>query len=126
LAEQGAYKDYKNNISKDIHGECGSFEYWSLSKNKNLDFGRVSLATRDSVSEKTEPTYVVTADFIDHCYESAADAIDKYILGNTAFEAQLKPEYAKFNDYEHLSRLMEWYGRQAGRSNDHHENGEGE
>lgn len=109
LAEKGKFL----NISGDeIRGAATGFEYWSLAKS-NQKFGKVTRATRDIVTEKNAKNYIVTDEFVEFSEANAAQLINDYILGDMPFKARLHPEYAPYNDYEHLSRLMEWYGRTA-------------
>ncbi len=107
LAEKAKFKTIAGDI---INGEASAFEYWSLAKNKQ-EFGNVTKATRDALTEKSAKTYVLTDEFVAFSEDNATQLIREYILGDKAFEARLHPEYAPYNDYEHLSRLMEWYGR---------------
>lgn len=107
ILERSQFKDLAGDT---IEGKSGSFEYWSFAK-KDKDFGRIQYATKDKVNEKTSKTNILTDEFTAITENHATQLIDKYILGEAPFEAQLHPEYAIYNDYAHLSRLMEWYGR---------------
>lgn len=109
IAERGEFKDLSG---KKINGYGGSFEYWSFAK-KDKSFGKIQYATKDIVNENTVKTHILTDEFTEKTQSNAKELIGKYILGDAPFEAQLHPEYAPYNDYAHLSRLMEWYGRKS-------------
>ncbi len=111
LAEKEAFSGMDE---QKITGTCGAFEYWTFQKNsKDKSFGKIWPATLDELSEKKALTHIATEDMVALSHEHSAEAIRSYILGDAPFEAQRHPEYAPYNDYAHLSRLMEWYGRIA-------------
>lgn len=107
IAERGQFSDLWGEA---INGYGGSFEYWSLAK-KDKNFGYIQYATKDVVNEKNAKTWVLTDEFTERTEGHARELIHSYILGDAPFKAQLHPEYAPYNEYGHLSRLMEWYGR---------------
>ena len=83
-------------------GAPEAFEYWSLTKQKDGSFGKVSHADKDKSPEE------FLADAERH-FKSAADS---YLTGDAEFKAKLHPAYAPYGDYDQLMRLEEWYGRQ--------------
>ena len=99
LAERGAVKN--------VSGGAGRFEYWSLAKNKG-DFGHISQPT----SKKLGDSHIEASSFVAFIKTQAEEALAKWILGNAAFTAKLRPEYANYEDYNQLMRLQEWDGRQ--------------
>ena len=107
LAQEGKFDDISG---KKIKGLAQAFEYWSLAKS-NQKFGKITKATRDEVTDTNAEKYIITDEFVSFSTEIATQLIRDYILGDLPFKARLHPEYAPYNDYEHLSRLMEWYGR---------------
>jgi ATP-dependent helicase/nuclease subunit B len=85
---------------KDIRGDAGLHEYWSLAK-KN---GRIGY--RRSPDGDGGPDA-----FVDRAYAQFAEAAQKWLLGDEPFRAKLNPAYAPYEDYDQLMRLEEWYGR---------------
>lgn len=107
IAQDKKFNDIDGNI---INGYAGSFEYWSLAK-KGKNFGKIQYATKDVMAKKATTPPMLTDEFVGETYDHVKILITEYILGDAEFRAQLRPEYAPYNDYAHLSRLMEWYGR---------------
>jgi ATP-dependent helicase/nuclease subunit B len=103
MAERGAIEG--------AAGTAGQFEYWSLAKNPNNrhEFGHISRPT----SRKPGDDYVDAASFVAFIKVQAEEALSKWIVGQEAFTAKLRPEYANYEDYNQLMRLQEWDGRQA-------------
>ena len=93
IARDGGFKDLK--------GEAGAHEYWSLAR-KN---GR--LGYRQSPDGDDGPEA-----FVDRAYAHFADVAGKWLLGEEPFQAKLNPAYAPYEDYDQLMRLEEWYGRE--------------
>jgi ATP-dependent helicase/nuclease subunit B len=91
---------------KEIGGEVGGYEYWSLAK-KDGGFGYAAapFAKSPRAGEPDVSTFVSFAD------AKASEAIGKWILGDAPFTAKLKPDYAVYADYDQLMRLDEWIGR---------------
>ena len=98
-------------VIKDVAGDAGQFEYWSLAKNpKNRsEFGHISQPT----SKKATDDHIEASDFVSFIKGQAEAALSKWILGNEPFAAKLRPEFANYEDYNQLMRLQEWDGRQA-------------
>jgi ATP-dependent helicase/nuclease subunit B len=94
---------------KGVSGMASNFEYWSLAKNTNKDFGYIAVPTSTS-SRDNKPERV---DFVAFAVEQAEVAISKWILGTSPFTAKLHPESALYGDYDQLMRLQEWNGRQS-------------
>ncbi|MEY2926291.1 MAG: double-strand break repair protein AddB [Pseudomonadota bacterium] len=95
LAARGGFKD--------LVGTPEVFEYWKLNRDaKTREFGGVVKASigRDA-----------TETIIDHALRNLIGAINAWINGDQPFIARLHPEWAKYGDYDQLSRLEEWYGR---------------
>ena len=86
---------------KDIRGEAGAHEYWSLAK-KNGKFGYRQSPDSDDEAEA----------FVARAHAFFADAAGKWLLGEEPFQAKLNPAYAPYEDYDQLMRLEEWYGRE--------------
>ncbi|MFN3619592.1 double-strand break repair protein AddB [Sphingorhabdus sp.] len=94
---------------KGVSGPATSFEYWSLAKNKDKNFGYVAVPTSTRPADNKPDR----ANFVAFAVEQAEVAIGKWILGTAPFTAKLHPEFALYGDYDQLMRLQEWNGRQA-------------
>lgn len=101
MAEQLAFKG--------VSGAASQFEYWSLAKNKDKDFGFVAVPTSSSAKDSKPER----ADFVSFAVAQAEEAIGKWILGTAPFTAKLHPEFSLYGDYDQLMRLQEWNGRQS-------------
>jgi ATP-dependent helicase/nuclease subunit B len=99
----------EHGVIKGVGGPAASFEYWSLAKNKDREFGFVSVAT----STKAGDNKHAAEDFVAFAKGQAEEALTKWILGDEPFYAKLHPEYSNYGDYDQLMRLQEWNGRQA-------------
>lgn len=91
---------------KELTGEVGGYEYWSLAKSKNGDFGYCE----QPFSAKLKEGAPNAANFVSFADVKATEAIDQWILGDAPFKAKLKPDYAIYRDYDQLMRLDEWVG----------------
>jgi ATP-dependent helicase/nuclease subunit B len=87
---------------KDVRGEAGVHEYWSLAKDNQ---GRIGYRRSPDKDEGPEA-------FVERAYAQFAAAAADYLLGIKEFEAKLNPAYAPYEDYDQLMRLEEWYGRE--------------
>ena len=96
IAEKGGFAG--------ISGKASAFEYWSLSKDKNL-FGKRTTPVKAG-SDLTAENFVATA------AAQFADAAVLWLTGDEPFKAKLHPEHAPYAEYDHLMRLAEWYGRE--------------
>lgn len=94
---------------KGVSGAASNFEYWSLAKNKDKDFGYVAVPT----STRPGDNKPERADFVAFAIKHAEIAINEWILGTAPFTAKLHPEFALYGDYDQLMRLQEWNGRQS-------------
>ena len=90
-----------------IRGTAGAFEYWSLAR-KGDGFGAITSPV-DPVGKGGK---LFTDDFTTHAVGVFAEAAKRWLTGDEAFIAKLKPEYATFPDYDQLMRRDEWYGRE--------------
>jgi len=107
IAELGGFPD--------IAGEVVAFEYWSLAKKGGTDnFGHVRSPTQGRGDNVIAPDSMV-----DHAVARFNEAADLYILGAEPMTAKLHPEYARYDDYDQLMRLEEWYGRAPAEAADH-------
>jgi ATP-dependent helicase/nuclease subunit B len=82
-------------------GSPQGFEYWSLTKQPNGSFGKVSHADKDMGADE----------FLGHAEAHFRSAAETYLTGGGKFTAKLHPAYAPYGDYDQLMRLEEWYGR---------------
>ena len=94
---------------KGVSGAATNFEYWSLAKNKDKDFGYIAVPTSTRPADNKPDR----ADFVAFAVEQAEIAIGKWIMGTAPFTAKLHPEFALYGDYDQLMRLQEWNGRQS-------------
>jgi len=92
-----------------VTGNALRFEYWSLAKNKDREFGYVSVAN----STKASDNKPAAEDFVAFIRGQAEEALGKWILGAEPFTAKLHPEYADYADYDQLMQRQEWDGRQS-------------
>jgi ATP-dependent helicase/nuclease subunit B len=101
MAERGAIRG--------VEGNAMRFEYWSLAKNKDRDFGYISVANSTKPSDKK----YAADEFVAFIKGQAEEALAKWILGAEPFTAKLHPDYSDYADYDQLMRRQEWDGRQA-------------
>lgn len=96
IAEAGGFRN--------VAGRAEGFEYWSLSRDKSRAFGTVSspVSAKNPVCAPEEFVALVTAQF--------ARVAGRWLTGEGPYVAKLRPDYAR-SDYDHLSRLEEWDGR---------------
>ena len=94
---------------KGVSGAATNFEYWSLAKNKDKEFGYIAVPTSTKPSDNKPDR----AEFVAFAVAQAEAAIGKWILGTAPFTAKLHPEFALYGDYDQLMRLQEWNGRQS-------------
>lgn len=97
IAERGGFPD--------IEGQATLFEYWSLAKHDNV-FGKVSSPVGARGTELTADNFVARA------AEQFAAAAGRWLTGAEPFTAKIQPDYAPYEDYDHLMRFAEWYGRE--------------
>jgi ATP-dependent helicase/nuclease subunit B len=90
-----------------VAGEPTHFEYWSLSKGKDDNFGFRS----EPVLEGKKRTGIPRDEFIGKTEYYLTEAIDYWIKGDEAFTARLNPNLPSYTDYDQLMRLDEWQAR---------------
>ena len=90
-----------------VKGNGAYFEYWSLAKD-NGEFGVVKKPTSDKERKNT----VLSSDLVQFAEREAVAILNRWINGDEAFTALLKPEYS-YGEHNQLMRLQEWHGRQA-------------
>ena len=86
----------------EVTGEPGAHEYWSLARKNGGPFGYVEPIDRGDPDT-----------FLDHAHEKFSEAVARWLLGDEPFKAKLRPEYARYDDYDQLMRLEEWAGRKG-------------
>ena len=92
-----------------ISGDATGFEYWSLSKNKDGEFGFVDVPLK--VGNKRSG--LRPEEFLPAHEMFLTRAIADYIKGSEPFTARLNPNYPGYDDYDQLMRLEEWLIRLA-------------
>ena len=85
---------------KDVKGEAGAHEYWSLAKKQG------KIGYRQAPDSDDGPDA-----FAERALALFSAAAAKWLLGDEPFAAKLNPVYAPYEDYDQLMRLEEWYGR---------------
>ncbi|PZQ55548.1 MAG: double-strand break repair protein AddB [Novosphingobium pentaromativorans] len=100
IAQAGGFKDMQG---REIVGEAGEFEYWSMAKDKN----RFGYATTPLKVGKRR-SGIEPDDFLPETERYLNDALDRWILGTEPFTARLNPELGSYADYDQLMRLDEW------------------
>ena len=90
-----------------VSGEPTAFEYWSLAKSRDGDFGYVDTPLK--VGRKTSG--IEPERFLPLTEAKLREAIADYIKGSEPFTARLNPDYPGYADYDQLMRLDEWQAR---------------
>ena len=85
---------------KDVQGDVGGHEYWSLAKDKGTD--RLSPFAGQGRWRRTLRR---------SCLRPFRGGGPTIAARHEPFEAKLNPAYAPYEDYDQLMRLEEWYGR---------------
>ncbi|AKM07151.1 double-strand break repair protein AddB [Pelagerythrobacter marensis] len=91
----------------ELEGEPSAFEYWSLAKNRDGEFGYVE--TPLLVGRKTKG--IEPERFLPLTGAKLREAIGDYIRGDAPFTARKNPDYPGYADYDQLMRLDEWQAR---------------
>ena len=91
-----------------VSGEPARFEYWSLGRNKERNFGYM----KSPVKETARQTGIPLEDFLDKTEDFLREAIARWLLGSEPFTARLNPDLPGYSDYDQLMRLDEWQGRE--------------
>ncbi len=97
IAERGGFAGASGSVS--------TFEYWSLASDGKGGFGKRSSPVGGN-SDIAADAFVATA------AAQFADAAAHWLIGDAPFIAKLVPDYAIYEDYDHLMRRDEWYGRE--------------
>jgi ATP-dependent helicase/nuclease subunit B len=95
IAEEGGFEG--------ITGKGEVFEYWSFKRDGD-GFGKVASPVG------TRKGKIAPGEFVDQIRGHFESHAARWLTGDEAFEAKLKPDYA-YGDYDHLMRLEEWQGR---------------
>ncbi|NVD44228.1 double-strand break repair protein AddB [Altererythrobacter sp. HHU K3-1] len=93
-----------------VSGEAKTFEYWSLAKNRDGEFGYTDTPLkvgRKRSGIEPDAFLPTTAQFLDR-------AISDFIKGSEPFTARLNPDFPAYADYDQLMRLDEWLPRLDG------------
>ncbi|RXZ66302.1 double-strand break repair protein AddB [Pelagerythrobacter rhizovicinus] len=90
-----------------VSGEPTAFEYWSLAKNREGDFGYVETPLRIG----TKRVGIAPESFLPLTEKKLHEAIGDYIKGTEPFTARKNPDYPGYADYDQLMRLDEWQAR---------------
>lgn len=90
-----------------VSGEPTAFEYWSLAKNREGDFGYVETPLRIG----TKRVGIAPESFLPLTGKKLREAIGDYIKGAEPFTARKNPDYPGYADYNQLMRLDEWQAR---------------
>jgi ATP-dependent helicase/nuclease subunit B len=98
IARDGGFKEAK--------GDARAFEYWSLGASASKDNAHGFGYVQSSLPKGTEPE-----DFLADAEGYLREALARWINGDEPFTAQRNPDYAGYNEYDHLMRLDEWLPR---------------
>ncbi|MGX7952299.1 double-strand break repair protein AddB [Tsuneonella sp. HG249] len=88
----------------EVRGTASRFEYWSLGKNKDGDFGYIETPILEGRKQKG----IAASEFLPEAERYLDDALDRWILGSEPFTARLNPDAPGYDTYDHLMRLDEW------------------
>ena len=98
IAERGGFPG--------ISGKAALFEYWSLAKDAKGGFGKVSTPVGSKATDLTSDNFVARAE------AQFAAAAGRWLTGSEPFTAKIQPNFAPYEDYDHLMRFEEWRGRE--------------
>jgi ATP-dependent helicase/nuclease subunit B len=105
MAQQGAFDG--------VALEPSGMEYWMLGKKgKQLGlYGGIDVPQ----GKKNNPQLAALKPetFPDFAAQRLAQVAQRWLLGNAAFTAKIRPQFSVNSDYDHLMRYLEWYGRTA-------------
>ncbi len=99
-----------------IAGEPKAFEYWSLGSSTKSDQGFGYIETPILTGKKR--TGILPEEFLDHCEGLLIAALDKWILGDEPFTAEVSLDFKGYNDFDQLMRLDEWQARDLARGDE--------
>ncbi|RZV34060.1 MAG: hypothetical protein EX262_05435, partial [Sphingomonadaceae bacterium] len=84
-------------------------EYWSLAKAKSDDhdtgFGYIETPLLTGRKRSGIPP----EDFLPEALRFLDDALSRWILGDEPFTAEVQPDAKRYDTYDQLMRLQEWY-----------------
>ncbi len=93
-------------------GVVSTFEYWRMNRKPNSDsFGWIDSPFYKAT--KTSEPKVHAGIFVGDAFYKLETAVGAYLTGTAPFTARVKPEYAKYADYDQLMRFEEWYGQEG-------------
>ena len=92
-----------------LSGQANGFEYWSLAKRKDGEFGYVD----EPMKVGNKKSGLLPEEFLPAHERFLHKAIAQYIKGDHPCTAKLNPDYPGYNDYDQLMRLAEWQIRLA-------------
>ena len=92
-----------------VSGDATRFEYWSLAKSREGDFGYIE----EPLKTGSRRSGLSPDEFLPEHERFLREAIAKFIKGNQPFTARLNPDYPGYNDYDQLMRLEEWQTKLA-------------
>ena len=90
-----------------VSGTPTRFEYWSLARNRERDFGFME----EPVLEGRRKSGIPREEFLDRTRDYLDEAIARWILGSDPFTARENPNLPGYTDYDQLMRLDEWFGK---------------
>ena len=96
MAREGAFKG--------VRGTPEKFEYWSLARARDGNFGYVETPHPGPRGKRGIPH----DEFLDRTEDFLREGIAKFITGDAPFTARENPDYEGYNDYDQLMRLEEW------------------
>ncbi|CAN5133026.1 double-strand break repair protein AddB [soil metagenome] len=103
IAREGGFAKF--GLERDA--TASAFEYWSLARNGEGGFGKISSPVHPTGARGAVPT----DQFVDLVAAQFAEVAATYLTGEAPFEARPHPDAPVFTDYDHLMRLDEWFGR---------------
>jgi ATP-dependent helicase/nuclease subunit B len=92
-----------------VSGDATRFEYWSLAKSREGDFGYIE----EPLKTGSKRSGLSPDEFLPEHERFLGEAITKFIKGYHPFTARLNPDYPGYNDYDQLMRLDEWQTKLA-------------
>ena len=100
-------KGFSDKEGRSAAGEPSRFEYWSLAKSREGDFGY----WREPFKEGRAKSGPQRDTFLETTAEYLETALSRWITGTDPFTARLNPDIGGYNDYDQLMRLDEWQAR---------------
>lgn len=100
IARDGKFKTEGEPVS----GEAEKFEFWSLRKDKDGEFGE----RFEPLKLSSKQDGLTPEEFLPRHEEKLREAIARFIKGDEPFTAKANPDYPGYTDYDQLMRLDEW------------------